>query len=282
MHTRSLSFAIATALVLSVAPMTSFAQSLQAISATNAHTQGQVQAVTQISTQVRPSTAMPGAVGPAAPVVTTTQAVSNLQQSVGSTGSSVPGSSVDFGSADESTLIREMSRQQARLAFIQMMAKIEKAKLEIERDKFKFEEEMMQAKAKAETAKAEAKSAAAGGLLPGGVAGAPGVGMPLPPPGASIPMPASVPLPGLPGGTGSAVDLMNESSKPSVRSIYSFDGKYFAEVVTNGSKTIAQSGTSLPNGDKVLSVSSSGVTISRKGKRVVLGVEMAASSDIKP
>lgn len=206
------------------------------------------------------------------------QAVSTLQQTVtqpqttvtvpATTSPSATSSSgpVNMGNpnvenADESTLVRLMSKYQAKLAFETMVAKIEKASQDREMAKVKFELEKR--KAEEEEQKRLAPS------IP--VASSPVGAFP----GAQMPA-GSPPLPAAP--IQSAMDFMMQASMPSVRSIYSFDGQYFAEIMTGSTKTIAKQGTKLPNGSVVVSISSSGVVTMTKGKKTTLTVEAPATA----
>lgn len=174
--------------------------------------------------------------------------VSTLQQTLNNNAQQGTASSgVSFATSDESTLLREMSRQQARLAFLNMLSKIEKAQLDIERDRLKFEQEKREAEAAIQKVSAPALSVPAG--------------------------PSSAGTPSI----GTAAELVASISKPSVRSIYSYDGAYFAEIFTDNQKTIARAGTVLPNGSRVISINASGVVVSHKGKRMTLSVEPPSS-----
>ena len=148
--------------------------------------------------------------------------------------------------ADESTLLREVARYQAQLSLMNIVAKIEKSRLDMERERMKFEQEQLEAKAKAAPV-----SAPAAGASQGSVGG------------------------GSPSG---AVPVEIDAPKPSVRSIYSFDGKSFAEIVVGGNKVLAEPGTVLLSGERVVSISPSAVVVSRKGRQVKLPLDGSAST----
>ena len=172
---------------------------------------------------------------------------------------------MDLAGTDEGTLIRLMSQYQAKLAFENMLAKIEKASQDRAREKLKFEKEKREADAEEQKLSAP--------VMP---LGATGVGVSPVGVGAQLPLPSGMTLP-LPSPQ-SAIDYMMQAVAPSVRSIYSFDGQYFAEMMTGSTKTIAKNGTKLPNGAVVVSISSSGVVVMNKGKKSTLTVEAPAES----
>lgn len=143
---------------------------------------------------------------------------------------------------DESTLLSEAAKKQARLALLNVNAKIEQAELALERDRMKFQEEQREAQSKVYAQQAEQN--AARGL----------------------------------NAEGKKVQKEEEPEvKPSVRSIYSYDGKWFAEIVINGSKVLASPGTVLVGGGKVTNITSSNVVVVTKGQRRVLPLDGSAA-----
>jgi len=143
---------------------------------------------------------------------------------------------------DESTLLSEAAKKQARLALLNMNSKIEQAQLAMERDRLKFQEEQREAQSKA-LAQQAAQNATLGLTA-----------------------------------QGKKVEKEEEPEvKPSVRSIYSYDGKWFAEIAVNGSKVLASPGTVLVGGGKVTSITSSNVVVVNKGKRQVLPLDGSAA-----
>lgn len=143
---------------------------------------------------------------------------------------------------DESTLLSEAAKKQARLSLLNINAKIEQAQLALERDRMKFQEEQREAQSKAYVQQAEQN--AAKGLT----------------------------------AEGKKAEKEEEPEvKPSVRSIYSYDGKWFAEIAINGSKVLASPGTVLVGGGKVTNITSSNVVVVTKGKRRVLPLDGSAS-----
>lgn len=142
---------------------------------------------------------------------------------------------------DESTLLSEAAKKQARLALLNISNKIEQTQLTMERDRMKFEEERREAQSKVyeqQVAQNTAKGLSA---------------------------------------EGKKVEQEEPEIKPSVRSIYSYDGKWFAEIVLNGSKVLASPGTVLVGGGKVTNITSSNVVVVTKGKRRVLPLDGSAS-----
>lgn len=142
---------------------------------------------------------------------------------------------------DESTLLSEAAKKQARLALLNISTKIEQAQLALERDRMKFQEEQREAQSKVYAQ--QAAQNAARGL----------------------------------NAEGKKEKEEEPEVKPSVRSIYSYDGKWFAEIVVNGSKVLASPGTVLVGGAKVASISSSNVVVVSKGKRRVLPLDGSAA-----
>lgn len=150
---------------------------------------------------------------------------------------------------DESTLLSEAARKQARLALLNINTKIEQAQLALERDRMKFQEEQREAQSKTFTQ--QAAQNAARGL----------------------------------SAEGRKVEKEEEPEmRASVRSIYSYDGKWFAEIIVNGGKVLASPGTVLAGGGKVTSITSSNVVVVTKGKRRVLSLDgggsLSASSSV--
>ena len=143
---------------------------------------------------------------------------------------------------DESTLLSEAAKKQARLSLLNINAKIEQAQLALERDRMKFQEEQREAQSKAYTQQAQQN--AAKGLTADGK---------------------------------KAQKEEEPEVKPSVRSIYSYDGKWFAEIVINGSKVLASPGTVLVGGGKVTSITSSNVVVVTRGQRRVLPLDGSAA-----
>jgi len=142
---------------------------------------------------------------------------------------------------DESTLLSEAAKKQARLALLNISNKIEQTQLAMERDRMKFEEERREAQSK--VYEQQVAQNAAKGL----------------------------------SAEGKKVEQEEPEVKPSVRSIYSYDGKWFAEIVINGSKVLASPGTVLVGGGKVTNITSSNVVVVTKGKRRVLPLDGSAS-----
>lgn len=90
--------------------------------------------------------------------------------------------------------------------------------------------------------------------------------------------PASLPVGGLPTAPVVAVTAAPKPVKPPkppavvpfVGSIYSFNGKSYAEIFLGGNKVIAEEGTTLLNGDRVTKIGESGVTIrGKKGTKTI-------------
>ena len=259
--------------IVALLPATAFGQTPQQLQAVQPTVPQPVVTTTTVTTQQAPLQAAPLQAAPlqAAPLQANPQdAVNALEQTlsqqqspqtvVSSPSSTVPQMSLpDFATTDESTLLKEASKYQAQLAFLSMMSKIEKARLDIERERMKFETDKL--KAEEENNKMKAPT----GLppLPAGVSLPPGVDM------SSLEGQAT-----LGGPSGYAVS----APTPVVRSTYSFDGQYFAEVMSGDRKTIAKVGTKLPDGARVVAISHGTVVVSVNGKRTTLGVEGPAST----
>ena len=256
--TLSLSLALllqasASALAQTPPPQTSVVQT----TVTTAPVQNQVQ--NQNVLQPRPTPSSPNAVNALQQTIQTTtqtvvpgQAQGTVLQQAQPAGAASGVTLPNFESTDESTLLREASKYQARLNFMQMVSKINKAQLDIEREKLKFENEKL--KAEEDNRKLSAPQITSPSLNQGLAA-----------------------IPGASGMSGGVMDIAMEIDKPVVRSIYSYDGTFFAEIMTGSSKTIAKSGSSLPSGDKVISIRDGVVVISRRGKRMILGVDQSSS-----
>lgn len=152
--------------------------------------------------------------------------------------------SVPPSSMDESTLLSEVGKSQAQMALQNIRAKMEQANMALQRDRLKFQQEQQEAVTK--SAELVASQNQARGLTADGKAQV-------------------------------KSEDQEPEVKPSVRSIYSFDGKWFAEIVVGTNKVLASPGTVLVGGSKVVSISSSNVVVLNKGKRSVLPLDGSAS-----
>ena len=167
------------------------------------------------------------------------------------------------GQGDESTLLSEVSRAQARLSMLNILSKIEKAKMDMEMDRLRFESEKAKAKADAE------KAAGGGSAAPAGVAGVVGG----PSPGAPMSTPSAASL----RAQAEALDAL--APKPSLRGVSSFDGKTFAEIVTpEGERLFLEKGGLLPDGSKLVSIASTSAVVVSKGRKLVLPLSSGASA----
>ena len=155
--------------------------------------------------------------------------------------------------ADESVLLREVSRYQARLSLLNAAAEVEKAQQEMISDRTKFQLE--QAKTQAELAAAKTPA-----LAPGAV--------------------------GQPGVAGSVLP-QEEKLDVSLLGVYSFGGKRLAEVSSSEFGSMAvEAGTTLPNGARVSSITDRSVVIVHRGKRSTIylssGSSGTSASSTKP
>ena len=158
--------------------------------------------------------------------------------------------------ADESVLLREVSRYQARLSLLNAAAEVEKAQQEMVSDRTKFQLE--QAKTQAELAAAKTPA-----LAPGAVG-----------------------LPGQPGVAGSVLP-QEEKLDVSLLGVSSFGGKRLAEVSSSEFGSMAvEAGATLPNGARVSSITDRSVVIVHRGKRSTIylsgGSSGTSASSAKP
>ena len=207
----------------------------------------------------------PGASVLAPPTTTPgTSAVNALQQDIAGqqtaapapTGPSAPsstGTALEIDMSDESTLLREVAKYQSRLAILKLLGEIEKGQMDIQRERMKFEQDQREAEG-------------------GGQDALPTMGGPAAAAGAPSPAGAQAPV----------VPVEAEEPMPTLRSVYSFDGVVYAEVVSEGLKRVVTVGDELPNGDRVVSIGSNKIVVSRKGKKtsVDLGAASAAPTTI--
>lgn len=151
--------------------------------------------------------------------------------------------------ADESILLREVSRYRAKLQLLNVASQVDKAQQTMASDRLKFELE--QAKAKAELSSTQTPALVA----PGAVGG-----------------------PGVPGLVGQP-SVQPVEAKPdfSLVGVSSFAGKRMAEVVSPefGSVSV-EVGSTLPNGARVTSITDSSVVVSHRGKRQTVHLSAGA------
>lgn len=138
--------------------------------------------------------------------------------------------------ADESVLLREISRYRAKLSLLNVASQVEKAQQTMASDRLKFQVE--QAKSQAELQSTRAPAA-------GAVNGAPML------PGSQMPLPA-----------------VEEKVDVSLVGVSSFAGKRIAEVSSpEFGRVMVEVGASLPNGARVTSITDSAMVITYRGKR---------------
>lgn len=142
--------------------------------------------------------------------------------------------------ADETTLLRAAARGQARLSIMDLAKQIQKDQLDMESDRLKFAKELAKG-----TGPDSGEGANEKGAGSSSVPGAPG----------AAPKTVAAPV----------------VFVPLVRSVFSFGSSYVAQIsVAPGRSIPARVGTLLPNGDKVVAISDSGVTVQRGKRRVTL------------
>lgn len=139
--------------------------------------------------------------------------------------------------ADESVLLREVSRYRAKLQLLNVASQVDKAQQTIASDRLKFE--LDQAKAKAELQSANA---------------------PVPS------TPGAVGVPGVPGQPGAP--LVENKPDFSLVGVSSFSGKRMAEVVSPDFGSVSvEVGATLPNGARVTSITDGSMVVTHRGKR---------------
>lgn len=214
---------------------------------------------------------------PGAPTVpqATAAPINQLQQSVGvpapadaSVSQTAPQSSPEQdetarilalpNARDESVLFREASRQQARLTLMKLLSDVEKKRMDMERERMKFAEEQYESQQKIGGGSARPAGTTIGSMSPAA-------------------QPSSSPSGAQPQASAQSVEPAIEENI-SVRSIYSFDGQSYAELMVGSAKVIARPGTELINGDKVVTIDQGRVVVLRNGERKVLPLEGSAST----
>lgn len=149
-------------------------------------------------------------------------------------------------SNDEATYFRNTSLDQAKLNALRLQNSIEKALMDGERERMKFMEE--------------------GGVLPGGA----GTGNPQGQGQINQPQQNQTQT----QGNGAVVEEEEDPyDKPILRGVYSYSNTTYAEMIVEGRRTMAETGSTLRDGSKVVGITPTQVTLSHKGKTHVIFME---------
>lgn len=146
---------------------------------------------------------------------------------------------------NESLLLSEVGKTQAQLKLTNLRNKLESSNISMARDRLKFEEEQQEAEIKrAENVASqnEAKGLTADGRV-------------------------------------KKSDSSSTTVQPSVRSIYSYNGKWFADIYLGNNKYTVTPGTVVSN-IKIVSISQYNVVVLNKGKKDELFVENGSDQNI--
>lgn len=160
----------------------------------------------------------------------------------------------NYSNMDESTLINQAIKEQARSHLKTIEMKNEKIQMDQERERMKYEQEKLEHQLKHAELQKQASSSAPVSVVPG-------------PDGQPVvtQMPA-------------AAAAEEEAPKPVVNKTYSFDNKWFAELVVEGAKIKVNKGSELLDGSKVTNITSDGVVLTRKGKKIILPLASSIAS----